>query len=119
MPTFGESLVRACAAHAGFKLSDRLLPLILQHIDLLLKLFVLSIWNLHDWTLGDNFFELCIEISGDALSQVDGAFEIILVLLIVVEGAHATQDRKDALYCGSHLFEVHSVEQFIDRDVLQ
>ena len=45
------SAVGPCAAHTGLQLSDRVPPLRLQLIYLLLELLVLSVWNLHDWSL--------------------------------------------------------------------
>ena len=58
---------------------------------------MLSLRNLHDWSLRENLLQSVIEVSSYSLSQINGTIQTIIVLLVRVVSAHSAEHLKDVL----------------------
>ena len=58
---------------------------------------MLSLRNLHDWSLRENLLQSVVEVSSDSLSQINGTIQTIIVLLVRVVSAHSAEHLKDVL----------------------
>ena len=72
------------------KLIDGIPPLLLQCLQLVIKLRKCVPLHFHNWPLSNDLFELRVKVFGNALSQIKGSFQRVLILLVVVKGSNST-----------------------------
>ena len=67
-------------------------PLLLDRVDLFLEFLVLLKGNGHNWALRHDFSQLDIEVTSNALGELDSALQVVRVLFVVVKSAHSAND---------------------------
>lgn len=121
--TFHKSVTATTTAspsHHTLELADRSTPLFLQAVHVHLKIHVLLEWDLHDRTIRQDLLQMSVEVTCNALCELDSTLQTIAILLVTTRiSSDAPKNREDMLDRSLHLLEIGRVEQVLDRDILQ